>query len=249
MGSGGGIFRLMPRPFPDPPNPLRLLQRLFSGSENGSSAGKIESYNASKAQLEETLLVNKFFTDFHIKIENTADDLEVKAVKDARETIDSVVEYIKKINQKEFSGKALNINLERLLRENRKTEDIIYGSIKKYVQKRISLDDNECEKILEMSSGNKKENAMNEFCNKVLKEAIIDVCEKIEKSMYEQIENLSDQINERINFVEYNATETIKKYNKIKELKVNDENGFTMQIGQLGYEISISEYALSIMEG
>lgn len=67
--------------------------------------------------------------------------------------------------------------------------------------------------------------------------------------MHEQIGNLSDQINELINLVEYNTDETIKKYNEMKELKVNDENGFIIQVGKLEYEISISEYALSIMEG
>lgn len=249
MGSGGGIFRPIPYPFPDPPNPFWLLKKIFGGSENENSAGKIESYNSNKAKLEETLAVNKFFTDFRTKIEDTADDLERKAVKNARETIDSVVEYIKKINKKEFSRNALNINVERLLRENRKTEDIIYGSIKRQVQRRISLDDNECEKILEMPAGNKKDSAMNEYCKKVLKESVVDLGENIKKSMHEQIENLSDQINERINLVEYNTAETIKKYNEMKELKVNDENGFIIQVGKLGYEISISKYALSIMEG
>lgn len=247
MGSGGGIFR--PIPFPDPPNPFSLLKKIFGGSENENSAGNIESYNASKAKLEETLAVNKFFTDFRTKIQDTADDLERNAVRNARETIDSVVEYIEKINKKEFSGKALNINLERLLRDNRKTEDIIYGSIKKQVQRRISLDDNECEKILEMPAGNKKENTMNEYCKKVLKESVVDLGDKIKKSMHEQMENLSDQINERINLIEYNTTETIEKYNEMKELKANDENGFIAQVGKLGYEISISEYALRIMEG
>ena len=124
-----------------------------------------------------------------------------------------------------------------------------YGRfIKKYVQKRVSLDDIECLNILKMDSGSDKEKSMTDFSNKVLKEAINKLSERIKKSIEEQCENVFFEIQDRVSLVQQSATEVLDKFKEIEKLKLQDEVGLEKEKSRIVYCISLSEKVLSQFE-
>lgn len=220
----------------------------ISSGGTGRAVSKEESYDPEKAKMEETLRINNILVSFRTTIETKSDKLEKDALEISRKSIDGLIDYLKSINNKKYSGKALNINIERLIRENRKTEDSIHGYIKKHVQKRVSLDDSECLAILKMESGSEKENKMTAFSNKVLGEAIKELSNKIRKSIQEQADNIADQIKDRIDLVESTSANTIEKYKEIEKLKENNEEGLESEITNMGYFISLCDNALNQLQ-
>lgn len=248
MGSGGsgggGIFKRAGDWVKDK---VEKVRDFFTGSSSGTgtAVSKENSYDPEKAKMEETLRINNILVSFRSNIETRSDKLEKDALKISRESIDGLIDYLKSINNKKYSGKALNINIERLVRENRKTEDSIHGYIKKHVQKRVSIDDSECLTILKMESGSEKEYKMTNFSNKVLGEAIKELSNKIKKSIQEQADNIADQIEDRIDLVESTSSNTIEKYKQIERLKENNEEGLESEITNMGYFISLCDNALN----
>lgn len=246
MGSGGGSSPI--RRWVE--DKVEKVKSFFFGSskKTSKSVSNEDRYDPEKAKMEETLRINKILTEFRTDVEKQSDKLEKDILKQSRESLDHFTEELKRINDKDFGGKKLNINLDRLMRENRKTEDEIYGFIKKHVQRKVSLDNYECQEILKMKSGATKEKAMEDFSNKILREALTKLSKKIENSIKEQGENLSIQIEERIDFVQKNMEETLNKFKEIENLKLQDEIGLEEEKSKTAYKLVLCDRILSEIE-
>ena len=215
------------------------------------STGRIisqhESYDPEKAQLEQTIRIQQELTEFRMKCEKESDDLEKGALGEARKSLDEMIVFLKNINSKIYAGQKLNIDLERLRRNNRQTEDIINGYIKKRIQKRVSLDDDKCLEILKMDKGSQKEKKMTEFLNEVLKEAMYGLSGEIKKSMQQQFDNIEDQISNRIESYTELANEKIANFKELEKIKSSDEHNLEEKIAGLEYKHSLSVLALNML--
>ena len=136
-----------------------FFRKIFGKSSGSSSGGDTESYDRDKADIEMTLRVQQALTDFRTDTQSRSEQLENDIVKESREYLDEFLAELRRYNKIQYGRKRLNLNLNSLERENRKTEDMIHGFIVKRVSKRISLDDAECTDILKMDRGKKKEEA------------------------------------------------------------------------------------------
>lgn len=99
-----------------------------SGS-TGRTISETDSYNANTAELRETVKIQQALTEFRVKSEKRCDSLEEAVLKESRSYVDDMVDFLKSINEKRYAGKKLRLNIERLERSNRETEDIIRGGI------------------------------------------------------------------------------------------------------------------------
>ena len=218
-------------------------------SSSGSSISKEESYDAENARLEQTVIIQQELTKFRTKCEKECDALERDALKDSRNYIDNLIEFIKNNNSKPYSGQNLNINIERLEKQNRETEDIIRGYIKKKIQKRVSLDDDECLEILKMDKGKDKKDAMTNFLNCILKDAMDGLSKEIEKALKKQLENIKDQINARIESYTERANEKMESFKEIEKIKDSDEHELEERIANLEYKHSLCNFGISLLYG
>lgn len=230
---------------------IPIIGRLFKNdsSSSGSSIGKEESYDAENARLEQTVIIQQELTKFRTKCEKDCDALERDVLKDSRNYIDNLIEFIKNINSKTYAGQKLNINIERLEKQNRETEDIIRGYIKKKIQKRVSLDDDECLEILKMDKGKDKKDAMTNFLNCILKDAMDGLSKEIEKALKKQLENIKDQINARIESYTERANEKMESFKEIEKIKDSDEHELEERIANLEYKHSLCNFGISLLYG
>lgn len=248
MGSGGGCRDCKDR------HPilssLPIVGKIFR-NDTGETSRRIsrqESYDASTAQLEQTIRIQEELTTFRLKCERESDELEKGALKESRKNLDDMMDFLKSINEKSYAGQKLKINLERLQKDNRQTEDIINGYIKKRIQKRVSLDDDECLRILKMDVGSDKEKEMTNFLNKILQESMSGLIKEINKSLKKQLENVEDQINARIDSYTELSEEKMKAYQELERIKTSDEHELEEKIIGLEYKCALSDLGLDILE-
>lgn len=228
---------------------LGKVFRVFrnDASSTGRTIEKEESYDSEKAMLEQTIRVQESLTAFRTRCEKECDALERDVLKDARNYIDDLIEFIKQINSQNYAGQKLNINIERLERENRYTEDIIRGYIKKKIQKRVSLDDNECLEILKMDRGSEKGAAMTKFLNTILRDAMKGLSHEIEKCLKKQLENIKDQINVRIESYTERSNEKMEIFQEMEKIKASDESKLEGRIADMEYKYSLCNVGICLL--
>lgn len=224
-------------------------EKIFGSSKGtGSAISKQDSYDEENAQLSEIVTIQNTLLEFRTRCEKACDSLEEDALLKTRESIDELFDFLKEINDKNYSGKKLGLNLRRLERENRNTEDIIRGYIKKSIQKRVSLDDEECKRILKLPAGAEKEKEMTNFLNTVLKEGLKEVIKRVKKSLKEQYENIEDQIQDRLSSYESMIEDKQKQLHKVADAKEKDEAELENHLMELAYIQSLCSLGLEQLD-
>lgn len=229
-------------------NIIEKVKDFFSGSSGSSSGSRTSSYDADKASLEETVRVQKALTEFKTDTEARSSALEKAIIKESRGYLDEFLDEIRKYNKIRYGGRCLNINLENIERENRKTEDKIHGFITKKVSKRISLDDDECKNILKMDAGTEKKKKLDQFYRKVLTEALSELTNILRKAMEQQTDIVEDRIQQRIDAVLETCEAKAADFKQIQKLKNKDENKIEQEQFRLSYMVAMCEYGLSFVK-
>ena len=226
----------------------KLKEWLGGSSRGSSSGGRTESYDDKSAELEATIKVQNALTQFRDDTRNRSERLENEIIKESRETLDDFLNDVKKYNNIKYGGNRLNVNLSQIERENRKTEDKIHGFIVKRVAKRVSLDDDECLAILKLNAGKEKENKLDEFYKKVLKEAIKDLEEVLRDAMEKQTDIVEDHISSRIENVVSIVTNKTNDFNKIQQVKNSDESKMEQEQIKLSHIVAMCNQGLSLLK-
>ena len=104
-----------------------FFRKIFGKSSGSSSGGDTDSYDRDKADIEMTLRVQQALTDFRTDTQSRSEQLENDIVKESREYLDEFLAELRRYNKIQYGRKRLNLNLNSLERENRKTEDMIHG--------------------------------------------------------------------------------------------------------------------------
>lgn len=110
-----------------------------------------------------------------------------------------------------------NIGLNNLEKNQRKLRREIEGTITDVVAKRISLDDDECRRIIALQQSDSKSIRVKVFCEDVLKEARNELSKKVTKILDEQTDEinsfLEDYSSENLNAIKRSFSE-FKKWER-----------------------------------
>ena len=219
-----------------------------SGEKSSRNVGREESYDPRAAKAEQTMRINRSLDDLRQKMRENSRKVEDASLEATRETIDNLMSELQKINDTNYVGRKLNLNIERLKRENKKAEEVVHGCFAKYVGKRISLDDSECCEILEMEAGSDKERRMANFVKKVTKESLEEIQKQIKNSLMEQMENISAQVNDRLQTISFSAEEKVREYEEISKNKDEDEGKLEKTLLSAGSLASLCAMGIHLSE-
>ncbi|MBQ7433517.1 MAG: hypothetical protein IJV50_08710 [Lachnospiraceae bacterium] len=220
------------------------IKRIFGGSKGSSSGGRTESYDSNVAELEATIKVQKALTEFKTDTQNRSTKFEEDIIKESREYLDEFINDMRKYNKIRYGGRSLNINISSIERENRKTEDKIHGFIVKKVATRISLDDSECLGILKMDAGAAKTNKLDEFYQKVLKEAVLELSDILRNSMEKQSDNIEERIQQRIDGIMDICETKTSEFERIQDVKESGEDEMEREQLRLSHIIAMCDYGI-----
>lgn len=219
-----------------------------SSSHGSWSAGRTESYDSSRADLEATVRVQKALTAFRTDTQSRSTKLENEIIKESREALDNFIDELKIYNKIRYGNKKLNINLNNIEREQRKTEDKIHGFIVNRIAKRISLDDEECYEILKLEPGKEKTKRLDEFYRKVLKEAVLELTDILRDTMEKQTDIVEERIQQRIDSIVDICETKATDFEKIQKLKEKDESKIEQEQIRLSHYVALCEYGMSILD-
>lgn len=211
-----------------------------SGSSSGGSTGSINTDD-----LEMTIKVQQALNEFKTDTQSRSEKLENGIVQESREYLDEFLADLRRYNKIKYGNKKLNINLNSIERENRKTEDKIHGFIIKRVIKRISLDDEECVGILKMDAGKAKEDALDNFYKKVLKEAVSELSNELRNSMEAQTNNVEDKIQQRIDSIVDICEAKAEEFERIRQVKEADEAEIEKEQIRLAHIVALCDYSIN----
>ena len=220
------------------------VKKIFTGQSNdtASQTSKQDSYDKDIATITETKRLNKILSDFSLKLSDCADELENNAIKESSQYFDMLIEELEKNNNK------FNINILRIKRNKINIERKIKGSFKKLLSKRVSIDDPECLNILKLDAGKEKRNKMNNFGNKVLREAAYNLCLDIKESLLDQQEYIESCIDDKVEEFIVMQEELISKLEQIEDAYKDGKEKIDEEKNNILLKLAICELAISNLE-
>ncbi|EYE89100.1 hypothetical protein Q428_04645 [Fervidicella metallireducens AeB] len=175
----------------------------FFGSEKISNFGrKIQdacaekiaaekSYDKKEADIYTTDRLNEILVSFSEGYFQQATSYENACIKIVEEYYDKLISIIEDVGVTNYN----EANLKSLRNGKKRIAKSIIGAIKDPLAKRMSLDDSECLSILKMDSGLEKKQAMTNFTQKVIKEALNNLSKNVRETLKYQIEDIQDYLN------------------------------------------------------
>lgn len=238
---GGGGYKPEKHPIRDF---FKKVKEFFFGSSESSSndIANTNSYDSGKAELEETLRVSKAFEEFRTLVSQKAEEFEKNAVSECWDQLDELMDFLRSINNKDYSGEKLRINLTAMERENREIVDSIHGSIKKDILAKVSLDNPECQQILTMDAGQKKKEAMNDYMNKAIRVSMDNLASRIKKSLNKNCDNIEDRISARLADISDTLEAKTKDFNDFSKLASGNKKDLEKK--QLEVSGKMAEYSI-----
>lgn len=156
--------------------------------DTSEDVGKTKEYDKESSGIHDTMLINEILSKFSFNLKEKADRIEEKCLSEVELYYDNLIDQLS-ANKRDInitnSIKGLKSSLKLMKRD-------IKGSIKNHLAKRVSIDDYECLQILQMPSGMEKERKMENYGNKVIKEALDDLIYIISEVVDEQNEKIKE---------------------------------------------------------
>ena len=213
-------------------------QGIKSACEDVSKyTGKTDRYDKERARLEETKRINMILTEFSLKLENKADEIEKTAIKESKVYFEQLIKELN--NSKSDTG----INVSRIERSMSRVEREIKGNLKTYISKRVSIDDSECLEILKLEAGYKKENEMKKFSEKILEQGLNNLVKDIKEVIKEQNDIVTEVIEERLEDINSDLDRKIKDFNLLESSKLKTEVEKVKE--ELNLKIKLSEACIN----
>ena len=138
------------------------------------------------------------------------------------------------------------IKVKRIERKINRIIPQMLGIIDFELSKKISLDNNECRKIMKMIPGRKKEEALDEFLGKAFNESLDRCCENLQENLQELYEEVNEEILGTIEIIGKNCERQKEKLSDIDADNYIEKKNIL--IGESYYLICASEILERIME-
>lgn len=197
--------------------------------------GKTDRYDKERARLEETKRINMILTEFSLKLEKKADEIECTAINESKV-------YFKELMNELHKSKAnTGINVSRIERTMSRVEREIKGNLKIYISKRVSIDDSECLQVLKLDAGSSKENEMRKFSEKILQQGLNNLVKDVKVVIKEQNNILTDVIEEKLEDIKFNLDKQIEEFNLLEDSKSKTEEEVNKIKDELVAKIKLSE--------
>ena len=144
---------------------------------------------------------------------------EADCLKDIDENIQYFIKLLEEVNSKKYGGRSLNINIDRIKEINGKLRDEVVGFVGRKFDNRLVATDREVAVILEERDNAKRKKNFEAFYQRIRKEALRELIEKIETAVREQSDSIEREIQNRINELNNNMAQETRAFEEIKRFK------------------------------
>ena len=200
--------------------------------------GKTESLSATST-VQEVENISNLLRQYHNQYCPDGAALEQSFRKGVKTCFDELIEQFEEREDlaNAFGLESIRRRQERLLRR-------IDGSITDAISTKLSLDNYECRKILEMPKGDTRTRRMKDYVQQVIDDAKDDLIKAISDSLYEQSDAIAEFLENRLDDQEREARKSKAEFDRWeKEMK---NNSFDREREQIPAQVTL--YAIKRAE-
>lgn len=187
--------------------------------------------------------------DMKVKIRDSHEKLEKQVIEYINRTMMSMLNSIEAVNDREFGGKKLNINIQGIREKFEELEKEVVGSIGNTVEDRLVLTDPELAIVLEERDDKKRKSAFDAFCVRAQNEAMAKLSRKIEETVRRQSSMVRKEIEQRLAEVNVSMQAASAAYMEILESKKKEDGRIEEKQLKYMYQCELDEILLDQLEG
>ena len=199
-------------------------------AEDGS---KLDSVN-DNSSLENIDKITEIFSGFKSQVHQRSVEIENAMKEEVDFYIDELRELL--LEYQETTDK-YEIRMSRIERKIDRILPRLDGIIDHEISKKVSLDDMECRQLMKMIPGEKKEKALQEFLETVIKNALEVCCSTLNENLEEIFSEVEEEI---IGKVEYLQNNSAVQFSKLEELRAdNQQEKVRQMLAEANYIVDV----------
>ena len=222
-------------------NIVRNLFGLGSSGGCGYHPGPSETEVHAKKIADELAAMKKNIGEDTAKTEK-------KIIDSIDEAMRALLNELSNINNREYGGKKLNINISDIKRKFENLKNQVPGTIGDHMNERLVLTDKELSVILEERDDELRAKNFDSFCDRVQNEAIRKLKSKIRYTITKQQEMIRTEIQNRLDEVNRNMIGITKDYKDILSTKEKGEENLEKMQMKWMYEMELCDILLDLSE-
>lgn len=219
----------VPFPIKDPTIIIRVVKKLWSiffdkddrREDVKETISKKSATDIEKNEINDISELNLILMQFSSMLQLKANEIEKEIMKECHYFFEDFKDMLTLLNEQ--NDNFVLFKVERFQRKLEKIESSIRGTMAYYVSKRISLDDEECRRILKLLPGETKKRRMDDFESTVLVESVSIVTAKIKESMAEFEDQLVQVVEDKMEQINLDSTEKERILSQLIESKKGNE--------------------------
>ena len=193
--------------------------------------------NPEKSSVDEIAELNKLLMEYRQNISSAADSMEREMVVECSMMLQDIMDLFDEYNQ---NLKILRSDSVR--RKFGRESKGLKGTFAEYVQKRISLDDTECVKILKLPAGELKSQRLQEMKQSVFVEASNEIISRIKDTVDDFSETVENAFLEHLDRAEEQVAEKTSTFEELNKISEKDTHAVESVLLKADYLLAISSY-------
>lgn len=193
----------------------KSISSIFDGwSSYSPKASGTESSSKSNADM---------LAEMKAEVQEDIKKMEKQSLAFVNQSIDALLKDLKRVNEEEFGGKSLNINMKEIERKNDALRKEVIGFVGSYMDSHLVLSDHGMAEILKESDDKIRKRQFDAYCKKLQEKAIEQLKRKVENTVHEQEKLIRDVIQNRLAEVDKNMQAATNAYEEIRQMKEKQE--------------------------
>lgn len=199
---------------------------------------KQKGINPEKSNANEIAELNKLLVDYRQNISSAATDMEREMIVECSMMLDEIMELFNEHNKtlKLVRSDSIKRKFSRACKD-------LKGTFASYVEKKFSLDDAECVKILKLPAGDLKNQRLQEMKQNVFIEAGNEVIRRIKDTVDDFMETVEDAFDEHLERSEQVIQDKTEAFEDISKGFDGDSQEFESVIIKSNYMLAVCSYA------
>ena len=196
-----------------------------------------KAVNPEKSTADEIAELNKLLVEYRGNISAAAGDMERDMIVECSEMLQDVMDVFNEYNQE-----LKIIRSDSVRRKFSRVSKDLKGTFAEYVQKRISLDDAECVKILRLPAGELKSQRLQEMKQNVFIEAGNEIINRIKDTVDDFSETVEDNFLDHLERAEEKVEEKANAFEELSKVADNDREAAESVLLKADYLLAVCAY-------
>lgn len=195
-----------------------------------SDSGCCVRYNSGPSETEKhATKISNELASMKKKKHEYWDKKEAEIISMINTKIMNLVDELEKLNQMDFDGKSLNIDLTAIRSKTEEIKNKVTGSVGRVFEDRLVLTDPELSVIMAEKNDQKRAKTFDNFCKMIQKKALQTLKHNISVAITEQNELIKSVITTRMEEVNASIKQENEAYKALLESKEKEEANAKMQ--------------------